>query len=515
MCDDQKVKRIERIVSEYRDKRPGGFATVRARDVFEAVAVAERLKALGEAQWFRGQVQDWPKVAPTIWRLAPELVEDAKRQFAHFGEWARITPGLEELAAAPDSLLAIGQHYGIPTSFLDFTTEPRVAGFFATDGGSSQGGVESVIICLDIEDARRRWEDVARERNLPVPELLTLDVPNLWRLEAQHGAFVWCPYDSLEAPFRLSRILFPAAGSYDLARGDIYPERESPLEQLLRQFFQAEDNRGGLEPMIKEMEGQGVSFETFHFDDEEYMPEAFVSPPVPHPSWKPESIRPWLALEREYWQACAAGPEVPLDFVVQDPHMMAMRLAIHLMDICERDPGLRSRSPKWTVVVRYLDDDVRESLRCVFQRVWDGMTRLPYTVKEIAWAMSTAAALVVARALEGSENAAAESFFSGEVIPIEIARSDSRSYARAWAGSNAIQKAVRDDFKGMIVPAKLEDIFEVPFNLLMSARNPRLLFDFNGLTKLFADQIIPAQVALDLDHPTIFSPGRVHVIGPA
>jgi len=509
-----KVSRIDQIVSEYRDNRQGGFATVRAGDVFEAVAIAERLKVLGEAHWFRGQAKDWPKLAPTIWRLPPERVEDAKQQVARLAEWAHLTPGMEELSAAPDALLAVAQHYGVPTPFLDFTTEPRIAGFFATEGWS-QDCVESVIICLDIEEARRRWQDVARERNLPVPELLTLDVPNLWRLEAQHGAFVWCPYDSLDVPFRLGRILFPAADSCGLARGLVYPQRESPLEQLLKQFFQAEANQGGLEPMIQYMEDRGIAFNKFQFRDEEYMAEAFVSPPDLHPSWKPESIRAWLALEREYWHDCAVGPEVLLEFVVEEPHLMAIRLAHRVIDICEHDPGLRSRSPKWTVTVPYIDDGVKESLRSALQHVWDGMTRLPYTVKEIALAMGTAAGLVVARALEGGGNEAAESFFGSGVIPIVIARSDSRSYARAWAASDAIRKSVRDDFKALLVPSKREDIFEEPFNLLMTARNPRLLFDFNRLTELFGSQIIPTQVALDdPHHATIFSPARVHVIGP-
>jgi len=514
VCDDRRVSRIDKIVSEYRDKRRGGSATVRARDVTEAVAIAERLKALGEAHWFRGQIQDWPKVAPTIWRLPPERLEDAKQQVARLADWARITPGMQELSAAPDALLAVAQHYGVPTPFLDFTTEPRIAGFFATNG-YSQDCVESVIICLDIEEAGRRWQEVARERTLPVPELLTLDVPNLWRLEAQHGAFVWCPYDSLDAPFRLSRILFPATDSCGVAQADIYPQRESPLEQLLKQFFQAEKNRGGLKPMLEYMESQGVAFNSFEFPDDEYSAEAFVRPPEPHPSWEPESIRPWLALEREYWQNCAVGPEVRLEFGVEEPHLMAMHLAIRLMGICEDDPGLRSRSPKWKVAVPYISDEARESLRSTLQQVWDGMTRLPYTIKQIAWAMGTAAGLFVAKAEEGSANKAAEAFF-GEVTPIEVARSDSRSYAGAWVADGAIRKAVRDDFEALLLPLTRENILKYPFNLLMTARNPRLLFDFNRLTELFASQIIPTQVALDdPHHATVFSPARVHIIGPA
>jgi hypothetical protein len=509
------VSRVDEIVSEFREQRESGPASVYASDVSEAVAVAERLKALGNAHWFRGQNRDWPKLAPTIWRLPPERLEGAKQQFARLTEWAQLTPGLEELSSDPESLLAVAQHYGVPTPFMDFTTEPDIAGFFATDGGSPEKGVESVIICLDVDEARRRWDDVARERKLPVPELLTLDVPNLWRLEAQHGTFVWCPYDSLDAPFRLDRIIFPSTGSYDLPRGDIYPERESPLELLLKQFFQAEANRGGLGSIAKEWQESGVAVHRLHFEDEEYRAEAFVNAPDPHPSWELESIRPWLALDREYWRDRAAGPEVPLEFMIEEPHLMGMRLAILVGRTCEDDPGLRSASPRWAIAVGDIRDDVRELLQSGLQRVWDGMARLPYNYKDIAWTMGITAALILARVLEGDDDAARDSFFASGTVAVHIARRDSRSHACAWATGDAIREAIRDDLEALLVPAERENTFALPFNLLMTARNPRLLFDFDRLTRLFAHQLIPTQVALDLHHPTIFSPARVHVIGPA
>ncbi len=507
------MSRVDEIVGEFRDRRRGRRAIVRAVDVTEAVAVAERLKELGEALWFRGQTRDWPKLAPTIWRLPPESVESAKRQFSRLADWAQRTPGLEELSADPDALLAVAQHYGVPTPFLDFTTDPRIAGFFATDHDGPLDGIESVIVCLDLVEARRLWGDVARMRQEPVPQLLTLDVPNLWRLEAQHGTFVWCPYDSLDSPYPLARIVFPSTGSYNVARRDIYPERASPLERLLNQFFQAEENRGGMNAIAKELDEAEVAYDRLDFEAHEYRPEAFAQAPDPHPSWEPAAIRPWLALDREYWRDSAAGPPRELQFWLESPTLMALRVASLIARICRDDPSLRSGSPRWSIDVD-TGKEFCELLRLGFQQVWDGMARLPYTANEIALAMGTTAALILARELEGDDAGAVESIF-GDSVAVEIARSDSRSHSRAWARVASIRETVRDDFEALLVPGERQATFALAANLLMTARNPRLLFAFDRLKTLFARELIPTQVALDRQHPTTFSPARVDVIGPA
>jgi hypothetical protein len=506
---------VDEIVRQFSDMRRDACAVVRAADVTEAVAVAERLKALGEAQWFRGQTRDWPKLAPTIWRLPPERIEDAKQQFARLADWAQLTRGLEALSADPDALLAVAQHYGVPTPFVDFTTAPRVAGFFATDGEAPPDGVESVIVCLDLVQARRLWGDLARERQEPVPELVTLDVPNLWRLEAQHGTFVWCPYDSLDAPYRLDRIVFPYSGSYDLPRGDIYPARESPLEQHLNQFFQGEENRGGIDMLTVELDEAGVTYDTLDFDAGPYRAEAFAQAPDPHTSWESASIRPWVALDREYWRDSAAGPLVQLDFWLENPAFLWTRVAGRVMTMCRDDPNLRAASPRWAVAVTDASGEFCELLRSRLQRVWDGMARLPYTSDEIAIAMGGTAALVLARELEDGDNAAAaESLFYDCAVEI-MSRSDVRSHACAWARSKSIRAAVRGDFEELLLPSERETTFALSFNLLMTARDPRLLFEFDRLKTLFARELIPTQAALDPEHPPIFSPARVDVIGPA
>lgn len=51
-----------------------------------------------------------------------------------FLHWVRTTNGLQALASNLDMTIAVAQHYGIATHFIDFTTEPYVAGYFASEG---------------------------------------------------------------------------------------------------------------------------------------------------------------------------------------------------------------------------------------------------------------------------------------------------------------------------------------------------------------------------------------------
>jgi len=51
-----------------------------------------------------------------------------------------------------DSLLAIAQHFGMPTHLIDFTRSPRVAAFFASDGQSRNQAAVGAIYCLRTDE---------------------------------------------------------------------------------------------------------------------------------------------------------------------------------------------------------------------------------------------------------------------------------------------------------------------------------------------------------------------------
>lgn len=119
-----------------------------------ALEAALELKANGHHDWFRGQNHDYRPVLPTLHRLDPDDQERALQKLARFETWVNETPGLEAIRADADAVLAVAQHHGLPTPFVDFSTDPRVAAFFAAvpHDAPLNDAMTSCIICLGTED---------------------------------------------------------------------------------------------------------------------------------------------------------------------------------------------------------------------------------------------------------------------------------------------------------------------------------------------------------------------------
>src|SRR4051812_34590385 len=128
----------------------------RARDIDEAIELASKFRDEKQYDWFRGQVRtEWPPYSSLMRRLLkdPDALTTQKGRLFRLAEWLGRTPGLEAMVQDTDAFFAIAQHYGIPTHYIDFTTDPAVAGFFAADTKEPvPPGTESCIFCLDSAD---------------------------------------------------------------------------------------------------------------------------------------------------------------------------------------------------------------------------------------------------------------------------------------------------------------------------------------------------------------------------
>ena len=103
-------------------------------NIEEAVDLAYELKNNGSYNWFRGQVQDWPPISSHMRLLASrdyEKIKKSERRVELFFDWVGEIPELRYLQNSEHDhdFFAIMQHYGIPTNYIDFTTNPGVAGF--------------------------------------------------------------------------------------------------------------------------------------------------------------------------------------------------------------------------------------------------------------------------------------------------------------------------------------------------------------------------------------------------
>ena len=156
---------------------------------------------------WRGQTNAGWDLTPTLYRppTGDAVQRERRRYTGRFMDAlsaASHTLGLSDLTEK--KLLAIAQHYGFPTTLLDFTFNPEVAAYFATKGrrGSSCGVCFSYTV-KEYEDLRNPFaalgfsqeyaEEVLAELGTgALPPLWNLDFSDVPRMHAQEGVFVEC-----------------------------------------------------------------------------------------------------------------------------------------------------------------------------------------------------------------------------------------------------------------------------------------------------------------------------------
>lgn len=167
----------------------------------DAARAAHRLAMWGDddsARWvFRGH-------ASYRWNLTTTLERGSSLERLHGKSWSKrereaLTGDfidrlahtddsrLNEIAGNRDQRLALAQHYGFPTSFLDFTFNPYIAEFFACDMESSAKDDLGVIFAMNLEEYKaflnpyEVWKQISAN-----PEALTKEK---WRRDFPGYAF--------------------------------------------------------------------------------------------------------------------------------------------------------------------------------------------------------------------------------------------------------------------------------------------------------------------------------------
>ena len=109
-----------------------------------AVALAEKLQSEGRCDIFRGQTTDWPMRA-SFCRRSPADRKEAESRFLEFAGFVHATSELAALRGDRFGIMAIAQHYQIPTVLIDFSTKPAVAGWFSSHDDSPKAGRCSIF----------------------------------------------------------------------------------------------------------------------------------------------------------------------------------------------------------------------------------------------------------------------------------------------------------------------------------------------------------------------------------
>jgi hypothetical protein len=488
---------------------------IKVENVEEAIRAAEQLKRSGRPYWFRGQRKDWP-VRSSLLRLTPEDRNLAMEKIARYDWWIKHTPGLENLAANADPAIAVAQHYGLPTNFVDFTTNPEVAGFFASEmANSTTAGDMACIICLDVQDFKRFWQLLPGR--YPPPEFLELMVPDLWRLEAQQGRFLYCPYENVEHLYDFDRILFPNTHPLEgIIREDVYPDRKSHLEILLAQYFMNET-------MTENMRGwnlEGITQYKIEVPKEGCEPEVFPKGLPEHPSWTDATLRPWVELRGESYRETQTA--TTFEVIVSDLQDSARlvgdvseQVMINLFSI----PGVRDKIVKWQVQMKVdhgLPDNFGSLLAQRLSRLWDGLRRLPYENGDMALGLGKCVAFAVAlggdfRNPNSQHWESAASQCLAEPVELEFGAEDG-IYSRGYASTAGLTAAVRPDILSYVADQWRERFAGNIRGILQTAWTPRKTFDFGLLTPIFAREIAPFQV-LARDSAIFYSPARLVSLG--
>lgn len=496
-------------------------ACYRAKDVDEAIELAARLQEEKGYDLFRGQVRSEWRPHTSLVRMHmrdPDALEGIQRQMVRFQNWLLRTPGLEDIGKDTDATIAIAQHYGIPTSYLDFTTDPAVAGFFAAHTAEPQIEIESCIFCLDSSDLVDLWNWLreARDGELPELEVVRPCVPNLWRLQAQRGVFLYVPMN-WDLYYGMDRILFPYTGhpSYPTKR-DIYPDRKSQLEILLDQFFDNEHKIVGEKHFRKFFEEVGRNNPNAVLTEasapqDGYLPEYVRGGRLaPHPSWGDATH--WLTIiDEAHGDVWSRDNSLSIDLELSAPEI-ARRIANGSRRAMDRDETLRNHSINWRLEPTSLKEPLRPALYRGLKLLWDGLRKLPLTNAEIASALGNWVGLYSLGFDVASERGKRQVIFDslfGKSIWVEFGAQDGSS-SRGFASVASLRDALRSDLAEVLTDKanKRADDLEFLFQIVMS---PNRLFDFRKLAGLFATQVAPSHLVRS--EPHFFTPARLSILG--
>jgi FRG domain len=490
-------------------------------NIEEAVELAYKLKAEGRYNWFRGQVQLWSPFSSyyRVWKSGDsKKKEKSARRHQMFSNWVSMIPKLQYLQEPEHDhdFFAIMQHYGIPTNYIDFTTDPGVAGFFAADTANPPSEDQSCIYCLNTDDLMSLWKIIGdfglhKEKRL---ELVEIDVENLWRLQAQEGVFLFSNYN-WDFDYPMDRILFPYSGypSYP-TRERIYPEHKSPLEQLLDQYFSLENATFAAEMMRRMSEEMHINYFTAEGLPEGFSTSAFIDPArlIPLESWNREALRPWeIVPEEDYYQTI--GPPLKLQLQPRaSAEEVRKSVSFGVKQILRSDAAIRSKSVDW--VLTGLPESLSpEELNDMIRPVWNGMRRLPYSDSEIADAIGVVTTLLMLGFRKRTGSDTQRELFSqcfGECMLVEFGHQDG-SGTRGLAALESLRRSLRSDMAELLLPKYKEYVNNI-HDLFHKIYNPRLMFEFNEFKSMFAREIIPSQVVLGRDL-LLFNPTQLKVFG--
>lgn len=263
---------------------------LKAASLAEARAILAEWSASG-ADLFRGQNHPWPPVSSDC-RRHPDMPARIQARDRFIG-WLTRYYGLADTMEDTDRAIAIAQHYGFPTPFLDVTGDLEVALGFAL----RRGDLPLSPIVFVTSEARltflvRRLTETGLTFKA---ELLDPSVPGFLRMQHQRSRFLFLREALQEQfgptlwQFLFCSVSFPDADDPEahlLYNKVLYPETKSEIEIAVDQWHAQEADRhaqnAGAEQMLRDAGVPVFEMDGPAFDDSGLQTDHALAP---DPSW--------------------------------------------------------------------------------------------------------------------------------------------------------------------------------------------------------------------------------------
>lgn len=491
-----------------------------ADNIWDAIELAENLKASGDYDLFRGQSENFP-IVPSVLREGVDRTS-AEQDLSDFANWVHQTPDLKSLHGDPNAILAVAQHYSIKTPFLDFSFSPQVAGFFATDGATV--GKTGTIICLNRKRFIDSWEDMnqryQKEENRPLTEIVEINVQNLWRLQAQQGAFLRCHVEPglLEMFSFFLHIYFPQERDPEiLPPQQIYPEEKSHLEVLLDQYFLIA-SYPERERQMEEIFGTKITISEDVVERE--VKSYFIDNELPptHSSWTDFSFRSWLKEpDEKYTQMANQRVEALTLPEGKYSPQLEREIEDRISGAIEQSESETRDNIDWQIyfssgdsvfidgegVSNSKDEWTSFSMSEMLNAIYAGMRYLPYSNAQVSRSLTRYVIMTVYGVYQTTENTEGIEFSGGGVR------------GRGFCDRSALLQAIRPDFFSFVKPEKLDAHGKLDFReTIFAASTVKSAYIFDQLIDLFVEDIIPSQACVAVEDLVIgVNPARIEVLG--
>jgi FRG domain len=497
---------------------------VRVRTVEEAVARAR----LADADRFRGQVYPWPpRSSLDRWKDANSW--SALAQLELFHTWIAQQPVLQNLAKSEDEAVAIAQHFGVPTYFVDFSTSVEIAALFARDRPSevSFPGPEACIYWYNSEELFAWFRRISRDERVRL-QLYPFEttIPQLHRLSAQHGVFMHAPAEWYES-VPLHCILFDRGPPLDeMERSHLYPPT-GRLEEQIRAFLHQAAHEMWFHETSKLPNFRHVTLRPPPPDE---MRECFASLT---PQGNPPRIEDWPVAESG-WTADSYRPHRPplrIQFAEQPEkfgiRMLAECLIGQLSIAIHEDASIAEEPMEFSLPASFYPDDAAP-IEGRMARAWNAMADYPYTIKERLHCLE----VLLIRGTSGIGLWRSDSYERLQTLriierPQLVSDPDLDRWCRISLserhGPPTSSLACLGELKDAFHPGLETRLSETgkallarnPLELMRRVRDPAFLFAFEELRRCFVEYLIPMQlIRRDDDAPMICSPAKLDYLGP-